>query len=208
MRYLSDPNPAKAQSVMQAMLKMSKIEIAVFTAGLRARLNFSPQRTRRTQSFTSKHVVSFILWSLNTQFHIQIFIKNGSIRQNYPRRRSHRLGPCRKSLGILDSPQHITQWNQASDDWHCPSADNDLRVGGSFSSKMAARDGSFEFDFEGIYDEVDCTKKSPTCSATTAKCPLRSPPTAIRRTSWKRSRLKTSTPTMQVAGWAGYSEQF
>ncbi len=51
-------------------------------------------------------------------------------------------------------PAHITQWNAASDDWHCPEATNDLRTGGRFSSTMAARDGSFRFDFAGVYDEV------------------------------------------------------
>lgn len=51
-------------------------------------------------------------------------------------------------------PQHVTQWNHASDDWHCPSAQTDLRVGGKFSSRMEAKDGSFGFDFWGIYDEI------------------------------------------------------
>jgi uncharacterized protein YndB with AHSA1/START domain len=51
-------------------------------------------------------------------------------------------------------PAHITGWNAASDDWHCPKASNDLRAGGRFSSTMAARDGSFSFDFEGVYDDV------------------------------------------------------
>ena len=51
-------------------------------------------------------------------------------------------------------PKHITQWCAASDDWHCPKATNDLKTGGKFSSTMAARDGSFSFDFEGVYDDV------------------------------------------------------
>lgn len=45
-------------------------------------------------------------------------------------------------------------WNHAGNDWHCPAAQNDLRQGGSFVYKMAAKDGSFEFDFGGTYDEV------------------------------------------------------
>lgn len=52
------------------------------------------------------------------------------------------------------SPDHIVRWNHASDDWHCPAAINDLRAGGSFNYTMAARDGSFQFGFEGLYDEV------------------------------------------------------
>lgn len=51
-------------------------------------------------------------------------------------------------------PEHITNWNAASDDWHCPAATNDLRKGGRFCATMAAKDGSMSFDFEGLYDEV------------------------------------------------------
>lgn len=56
-------------------------------------------------------------------------------------------------------PKHITQWCSASDDWHCPRAENDLKTGGKFSSTMAARDGSFSFDFEGVYDDVQLHKR-------------------------------------------------
>ena len=51
-------------------------------------------------------------------------------------------------------PEHITQWNFASDDWCCPSAENDLRVGGTYKARMEAKDGSFGFDFEAVYNEV------------------------------------------------------
>ena len=51
-------------------------------------------------------------------------------------------------------PEHITKWNFASDDWHCPRAENDLKIGGKFNSRMEAKDGSFGFDFWGIYDEI------------------------------------------------------
>lgn len=56
-------------------------------------------------------------------------------------------------------PEHITKWNYASDDWHCPSASNDMRVGGKYTVRMEAKDGSFGFDFEAIYDEVVVHKK-------------------------------------------------
>ena len=52
------------------------------------------------------------------------------------------------------APEHITHWNNASDDWHTPRAENDLRIGGKFLYRMEAKDGSFGFDFNGIYDEV------------------------------------------------------
>jgi uncharacterized protein YndB with AHSA1/START domain len=56
-------------------------------------------------------------------------------------------------------PEHITKWNFASDDWQCPAASNDLRVGGKYSARMEAKDGSFGFDFEAIYNEVIELKK-------------------------------------------------
>ncbi|MBK7174762.1 MAG: SRPBCC family protein [Bacteroidales bacterium] len=52
------------------------------------------------------------------------------------------------------NPADIMAWNHASDDWHCPAAVNNLKAGGSFNYRMAAKDGSFAFDFEGIYDQV------------------------------------------------------
>lgn len=52
------------------------------------------------------------------------------------------------------SPEHIVNWNFASPDWHCTNAENQLKVGGRLKSRMEAKDGSFGFDFEGIYDNV------------------------------------------------------
>ena len=51
-------------------------------------------------------------------------------------------------------PQHITQWNNASDDWHTPTAENDLQVGGKFVYRMEAKDCSFGFDFTGVYNSI------------------------------------------------------
>ncbi|ERK31144.1 SRPBCC family protein [Clostridium intestinale] len=51
-------------------------------------------------------------------------------------------------------PVHIMKWNSASDDWHTPFAENDLRIGGKFLSRMEAKDGSFGFDFGGTYADV------------------------------------------------------
>lgn len=51
-------------------------------------------------------------------------------------------------------PKHIIQWNQASEDWHTLHAENDLRAGGRFLSRMEAKDGSQGFDFSGQYNEV------------------------------------------------------
>ncbi len=56
-------------------------------------------------------------------------------------------------------PEHITKWNFASDEWHCPSAENDLRSGGKLKSRMEAKDGSVGLDFEATYDEAIDQKK-------------------------------------------------
>src|SRR4051812_34329837 len=62
--------------------------------------------------------------------------------------------PIEKVWNYWSEPSHIMKWNSASDDWHTPKAENDLRTGGAFSSRMEAKDGSFGFDFGGVYDEV------------------------------------------------------
>ena len=62
--------------------------------------------------------------------------------------------PVAKAWEYWSNPAHIVRWNSASPDWHTPRAENDLRTGGSFSSRMEARDGSMGFDFGGVYDLV------------------------------------------------------
>ena len=62
--------------------------------------------------------------------------------------------PVEKVWQSWTRPEHITQWANASDDWHTPRAENDLRVGGHFLTRMEAKDGSFGFDFGGVYDDV------------------------------------------------------
>ena len=52
------------------------------------------------------------------------------------------------------TPEHIMEWNHASDDWHCPAATNNLEVGGTFNFTMSANDDSAKFDFEGTYTDV------------------------------------------------------
>ena len=66
--------------------------------------------------------------------------------------------PVEKVWEAYITPEHITKWNHASDDWHSPSAEVDLRPGGKFSSRMEAKDGSAGFDFGGVYDEVEENK--------------------------------------------------
>lgn len=69
------------------------------------------------------------------------------------------LSPLPKVWVHWTEPKHITKWNFAIPEWHCPSASNDLKVGGKYQARMEAKDGSFGFDFEAIYDEVIPQKK-------------------------------------------------
>ncbi|GIP18298.1 activator of HSP90 ATPase [Paenibacillus montaniterrae] len=62
--------------------------------------------------------------------------------------------PIEKVWNCWTEPDHIMKWNQASEDWHAPKAENDLQVGGKFLTRMEAKDGSAGFDFVGTYDAV------------------------------------------------------
>lgn len=62
--------------------------------------------------------------------------------------------PVEKVWMAWTTPEHIIKWNNASEDWHTTKATNDLKKGGHFSSRMEAKDGSFGFDFGGVYEEV------------------------------------------------------
>lgn len=62
--------------------------------------------------------------------------------------------PIEKVWGNWTKPEHITKWTNPSEDWHAPRAENDLREGGKFSTRMEAKDGSMGFDFAGVYTSV------------------------------------------------------
>lgn len=67
--------------------------------------------------------------------------------------------PILKVWSYWTTPEHITKWNFAIPEWQCPRAENDLRIGGRYSARMEAKDGSFGFDFVATYDEVIAHKK-------------------------------------------------
>jgi len=64
-----------------------------------------------------------------------------------------------KAWDYYTEPQHITKWNFADPSWHCPSASNDMRVGGLYSARMEAKDGSFGFDLNATYEDVQKGKE-------------------------------------------------
>ena len=60
----------------------------------------------------------------------------------------------KKVWDYYTNPKHIVNWNFADPSWHCPSASNDMKLGGTYLARMEARDGSFGFDFEAVYTEI------------------------------------------------------
>lgn len=62
--------------------------------------------------------------------------------------------PLDKIWSFWTVPEHITKWNSASEDWHTPYAENDLKVGGKFKYTMASKDGTMSFDFIGTYSVI------------------------------------------------------
>ena len=117
--------------------------------------------------------------------------------------------PLARVWEAFTTPAEITRWNFASDDWCCPSAEVDLRVGGAYKARMEARDGSFGFDFEAVYDEVE-----PLQAITLAMCDGR-----MARTTFEAAGGQTKVTTifdaeaqntieMQRNGWQAILDNF
>lgn len=106
-------------------------------------------------------------------------------------------------------PQHIMEWNAASDDWHCPSATSDLRVGGEFHSTMAARDGSFQFDFGGTFEEIIPQQKIVSVMGDGRKIvtTFEETPDGVRVTETFEAESENPLE-MQRAGWQAILDRF
>jgi len=110
---------------------------------------------------------------------------------------------------IWTEPDHIMQWCAASDDWHCPKASNDLRTGGKFSSTMAARDGSFSFDFEGVYDDVLLHKRIAYTMADGRTCEIIFAEVDGGTQVTESFDAETENPVeMQRSGWQAILDRF
>jgi uncharacterized protein YndB with AHSA1/START domain len=110
--------------------------------------------------------------------------------------------PVEKVWNVWTSPEHIMNWNFASDDWYCPLSENDLRVDGKFRATMAAKDGSFAFDFEGVYTVVDLHKTISYVMPDGRKVEITfvSEGNATRVTEVFDAETENS-PEMQLQGW-------
>lgn len=64
------------------------------------------------------------------------------------------LKPVNKVWDFFTEPEHITKWNFATEEWVCPTAENNFKEGGDFNYRMEAKDASFGFDYTGTYDEI------------------------------------------------------
>ena len=110
--------------------------------------------------------------------------------------------PVEKVWKFWNEPEHIKGWAFASNDWHAPHAENDFRVDGKFTTTMAAKDGSFSFDFWGTYTDIqDCAFIAYTMGdgrKTWIKFTLKGDTTEIIETF----ELETENPIeMQQGGW-------
>ncbi|NHN25949.1 activator of HSP90 ATPase [Flavobacterium jejuense] len=62
--------------------------------------------------------------------------------------------PVAKVWDYYTNPKHIINWNFADPSWHCPTATNNMKIGGIYKARMEAKDGSYGFDFEAVYSEI------------------------------------------------------
>jgi len=116
--------------------------------------------------------------------------------------------PVERVWRAYTSPEAITQWNAASDDWHTTTATVDLRPGGAFSSRMEARDGSAGFDFAGVYTEVvEHERIAYTFGDRAAEVAFRPAPagTAVRVTF---DAEETHAIELQRQGWQAILDSF
>lgn len=117
--------------------------------------------------------------------------------------------PVEKVWQFWTLPEHIVKWNNASDDWHTPYAENDPRTGGKFLSRMEAKDGSFGFDFGGVYDEVVINKKIEYTMADGRKVTITFTPNGdVCKVSETFDAEETNSAEMQRAGWQAIMDNF
>lgn len=116
---------------------------------------------------------------------------------------------AQKAWDYYTGPEHITQWNSPSDDWHCPRAENNMKIGGKYNARMEAKDGSMGFDFEAVYDEVN-----PGKSFTYTMTDGRRADVAFKENNGKTDVTVTfdpenqNPPEYQKAGWQAILDNY
>lgn len=117
--------------------------------------------------------------------------------------------PLSKVWESWTKPKHIVNWNFASDEWHCPTASNDLKPGGKFNWRMEAKDGSMGFDFTGVYDQVNENESITYHMSDGRKVEIRfTQLNGIVKLSESFEAEGTNSDEMQRAGWQAILENF
>ena len=117
--------------------------------------------------------------------------------------------PLEKVWDCWTSPKHITQWNAASDDWHTPRATNDVKVGGSFSYRMEARNKTAGFDFWGTYSFVSPRERLHSLLGDGRHVDVRFLPDADRvRVVEEFEAESENTTELQRKGWQAILDNF
>lgn len=107
------------------------------------------------------------------------------------------------------NPEHIMKWNNASEDWHTTKAENDLKIEGKFLSRMEAKDGSFGFDFEGIYTDVITNEKISYTTLDDRKVDITFSPTENGIQITETFEAENQNPIeMQKMGWQAILNNF
>jgi uncharacterized protein YndB with AHSA1/START domain len=117
--------------------------------------------------------------------------------------------PVEKVWKLWNEPEHIIQWCSATPEWHTPRAENDLRTGGKFSSRMEARDGSMGFDFGGVYDNVKTNEHIAYTMGDGRKTTIRFTTQGNETTIVETFDAEGQNPVeMQRAGWQAILDNF
>jgi uncharacterized protein YndB with AHSA1/START domain len=117
--------------------------------------------------------------------------------------------PLAKVWDCWTSPDHVTKWNAASDDWHTPRATNDVKVGGSFSYRMEARNGSAGFDFWGTYSVVNPRERLHFLLGDGRHVDVRFIPEANRVRVVEEFEMEgTNSAELQRTGWQAILDSF
>ena len=117
--------------------------------------------------------------------------------------------PVEKVWKYWNDPEHITKWCSATPEWHTPRATNDLRTGGSFTSRMEAKDGSMGFDFSGVYDDVKTNEHIAYTMSDGRTCDITFKSGGSSTTVIETFDAENQNPVeMQRAGWQAILDNF
>jgi uncharacterized protein YndB with AHSA1/START domain len=117
--------------------------------------------------------------------------------------------PVEKVWNLWTDPKHIIRWNNASEDWHTPRAENELRAGGKFLSRMESKDGKMGFDFTGEYNKVEFLKQINYTIADGRKVQVKFVSRGIETVLKETFEAEEVNPVeMQKAGWQSILDNF